>query len=194
MPLQPVSSTFDAKLALRRRFRRLRRAHVAATGAGELAVAERELAGRLASVLAGIGEIASYAAVGDEINPHMIGSGRDLLFPRVVGEALVFHRCPLARLARGFAGIPEPPADAPLAVPAVVLVPLVAATRGGVRLGQGAGHYDRTLAALRRAGPVVAIGLAHDVQIADTLPVDAWDQPLDWLATPTHLVDCAGNR
>ena len=46
----------------------------------------------------------------------------------------------------------QPDPAAPLATPAVVLVPLLGFDRRGHRLGYGQGYYDRTLRALRAAG------------------------------------------
>ena len=73
-------------------------------------------------------------------------------------------------------------------------MPLLAATPAGVRLGQGGGYYDRTLATLRRNSRILAIGLAWDIQVTDALPCEDWDQPLDYIATPTRLVNCAQHR
>lgn len=66
-----------------------------------------------------------------------------------------------------------PPADAP------VLVPLVAFTAKGDRLGRGGGHFDRFLA--EHAGK--KIGLAYACQCAETLPVEAHDARLDAVVT-----------
>ena len=88
-------------------------------------------------------------------------------FPRISGKDLTFHMSPWADLVPGPLGIPQPPATAPQVTPDLLLVPLLAATLDGVRLGQGGGYYDRTLAALRAKGPVTAVGLAWEVQIAD---------------------------
>ena len=63
----------------------------------------------------------------------------------------------------------------PRVTPDVVVVPLVAFTSEGTRLGQGGGHYDRWLA----ENPLsTAIGLAWDCQLADALPAEDHDQPL----------------
>ena len=71
------------------------------------------------------------------------------------GQALVFRQwAPGATLAPGRFGTTHP--DGPVAVPDIVLVPLLAFDRSGARLGYGGGYYDRTLAALPDA---VAIGL-----------------------------------
>lgn len=137
------------------------------------------------------GILGSHAAIGDEADPAALeaaarAAGWVTAFPRVVGDApLAFHQARFADLVPGFRGIPEPHADRPVLRPDVVLVPLLAADLRGNRLGQGGGHYDRTLAALRAGGPVLAIGLAWDAQLLPEVPAQGWDQPLDAIATPT---------
>jgi 5-formyltetrahydrofolate cyclo-ligase len=49
-----------------------------------------------------------------------------------------------------------------------------------MRLGQGAGHYDRALSLLDQS---IAIGLAWSVQNAPALVSDIWDVPLDAVLT-----------
>lgn len=78
----------------------------------------------------------------------------------------------------------QPLADAQGVVPEVVVVPLVAFTARGHRLGQGGGHYDRWLAAHPRT---TAIGLAWDCQLAEELPVELHDRPLAAVVTPTRI-------
>jgi 5-formyltetrahydrofolate cyclo-ligase len=137
------------------------------------------------------GTLGSFAAVGDEIDPAAIETAARALgwrtaFPRVTAEGpLAFHHADFADLAPGFRGIPEPDPARPVVRPDVLLVPLLAADHAGNRLGQGGGHYDRTLASLRANGPLLAIGLAWDMQLVATLPAQPWDQPLDAIATPT---------
>lgn len=78
----------------------------------------------------------------------------------------------------------QPGEDADVASPDVVVVPLVAFTAKGNRLGQGGGHYDRWLAAHPH---VTAIGLAWDCQLAENLPVEPHDRPLAAVITPTRI-------
>ncbi len=66
---------------------------------------------------------------------------------------------------------------------AVVLVPGVAFTRGGVRLGRGAGFYDRFL---RLHSSALRVGIAFEVQMADELPFEEWDEKLDIVLTDTE--------
>jgi 5-formyltetrahydrofolate cyclo-ligase len=176
--------------ALRREARAARAAFVAQIAPAVRQGLEAALARRLRPLLEAPAVLGSYAAIGDEIDPAAIeavatGRGWRLAFPRVVEDGLVFHAAAFAALAPGYRGIPEPPAGAPPLTPSLLLVPLLAADRAGNRLGQGGGHYDRTLAALRAAGSPVAVGLAFDVQLVAALAPEPWDQPLDSVATPT---------
>ena len=76
-----------------------------------------------------------------------------------------------------------PSAGAAVLTPTIVIVPLLAFDDGGFRLGYGGGFYDRSLQKLRETGNVVAIGFAYEIQKLDKVPVDAYDQALDWLIT-----------
>ena len=51
----------------------------------------------------------------------------------------------------------------------------------GNRLGMGGGYYDRALAYKRQfpKKPPYLIGVAHACQQVESLPVEAWDVPLD---------------
>ena len=89
-------------------------------------------------------------------------------------------------LEAGPFAIAQPDAMQDEVVPEVVFVPLLGFTASGERLGQGGGHYDRWLA----ANPdVIAIGLAWDCQLVETLPVEAHDRPLEMIVTPTRCYE-----
>ena len=183
------------KTDLRRQYRAARKAYVAGLPAGDRERQERALADLVLPALAGSRLVGSYAAMADEIDPVWIEKRiGPHAFPRVAGPDISFHIAEWRDMAPGFQGIPEPPADAPPVQPDVLLVPLLATTMAGVRLGQGRGYYDRAIARLRGHGPLLAIGLAWDCQIAAALPADPWDMPLDLVATPTRLVDCRKYR
>lgn len=92
------------------------------------------------------------------------------------------------RLESGPHGTAHPTQAAPLLVPTLLLVPLLAFDAKGFRLGFGGGYYDRTLDALRRGGGVVAVGLAFAAQQSPALPSDPWDQPLDIVFTEEGLL------
>jgi len=86
--------------------------------------------------------------------------------------------------------IPVPPADAPVEdKPDVVIVPGLAFTKKGQRLGMGGGHYDRYLAGHLEA---VTVGLCYDWQLTDKLPSEKHDQPVHLLVTEEDVVTCRG--
>lgn len=67
----------------------------------------------------------------------------------------------------------------------LVLLPLVGFDRFGNRMGMGGGYYDRTFSfkstkGLR--GPSL-VGLAHEIQRVEELPVESWDIPLTAILT-----------
>lgn len=72
----------------------------------------------------------------------------------------------------------------------IMFMPLVGWHAKGVRLGMGAGYYDRALSA---AKPRMLIGLGHDCQECNALPQDPWDVLLDYVLTGTRLVKCTGH-
>lgn len=88
-------------------------------------------------------------------------------------------------------GIREPgPGAAPVSPLGLdlVLMPLVAFDDRGVRLGMGAGYYDRYLGRLPPALRPRLIGLAHEVQRSpEPLPRAQWDVPLDGVLTEAGL-------
>ena len=75
------------------------------------------------------------------------------------------------------------PVNAPVLVPQVIILPLVAFDLNGIRLGYGGGFYDRTLQALRAKGSLHTVGFAYAAQQSDALPSDATDQRLDAIVT-----------
>jgi len=81
-------------------------------------------------------------------------------------------------------GILQPAAEAEPLVPDVLFVPLIGFTPALDRLGQGGGHYDRWLA---EHPPLLAVGLAWDAQVCETLPTEPHDKPLDAVVTPTRI-------
>lgn len=139
--------------------------------------------------------VAGYWPFRDEIDPrpileHLHAQGHEVGLPAVVGRGrpLVFRAWrPGMRLAKGRLGEPTPPPDADYGAgeitPRLLLVPLLAFDARGYRVGYGGGYYDLTLAALRKAGSVTAVGLAYSAQEVDAVPHDGNDQRLDWIVT-----------
>jgi 5-formyltetrahydrofolate cyclo-ligase len=135
--------------------------------------------------------ISAYWPMRGELDPvplitELVGRGHACALPVITGRdaALEFRSWqPGDDLDSGPFGTREPRSGARVLVPDVLIVPLVAFDRHGHRLGYGGGYYDRTLAALRKASDVMAVGYAYAGQEMDELPQDPFDQGLDWLVT-----------
>lgn len=142
--------------------------------------------------------VSGFAAIRDEINPSDLmlwlhAEGFRLALPVMVGkgQALVMRAwTPGDAMEAAAWGIAEPMADKPEVEPDVVLVPLLAFDANGFRLGYGGGFYDRTLAKLRAKKKVVAVGLAYDELKVDAVPIESYDQRLDWVLTPSGPLRC----
>jgi len=137
--------------------------------------------------------IAAYIPIHSEIDvwPLMRAledAGHSLALPCIKRKAhpLEFRCFALGdKLRRGAFGTREPMRNAPLVVPNIVLLPLLAYARDGYRLGYGGGFYDRTLATLRKSGKIFACGVAYSGQEVPTLPTDQYDEKLDGVLTET---------
>ena len=185
--------------AEKKRLRALALGRRAAMGDAARAAASLIAAGRAMEALGAVDgrTVALFASFRDEIDtaplatrlhaagahlalPVILGRDRPLLFRRwLAGDTLV---------PAGVFGIPEPPASAAEIVPEVILVPLAAFDRRGLRIGYGAGFYDRTLALLRANGPVTALAYAFACQEVPQVPAEPHDEPVDMMITEAEAV------
>ena len=107
----------------------------------------------------------------DPLFARLAADGKVLVLPRAAGDGLE-AALPGDGLVRGPHGVGEPTgATVHADVVDLVLVPGVAFTPEGVRLGRGGGHYDRFLAAC--AAPKIGVCFAE--QLVDRLPVEPHD-------------------
>ena len=84
--------------------------------------------------------------------------------------------------------IPAPPADAPVEPsPDICIVPGLAFTQSGQRLGMGGGHYDRYLANHPDTFP---LGLCYDWQVLESLASEPHDKPVQMLVTEQRVISC----
>lgn len=114
-----------------------------------------------------------------------------LLVPMMIGDELFmcqlhdwneiridsYGRCTPISDAKLFTGEPD-----------VTLVPGLAFTEQGQRLGSGYGHYDRFLA---KHPKTLAIGLAYEFQLKASLPTEPHDQSLDYVVTQDRALTCS---
>ncbi len=184
-----MTDNADAKAAARKAaFARRKAAHAAANDAQ---------AGYLSEVLAGYRGVplSGYLPIRTEIDPRAAMAEAAAHGPVGVpviqgtGLPLLFSRwTPDGPLRDGPFGAQVPESD-DFFEPEILIVPLVAFTRAGGRLGYGGGFYDRTLERLRAARATLAIGFAFAAQEAGTLPQEPTDQPLDLIVTEAGIIE-----
>jgi 5,10-methenyltetrahydrofolate synthetase len=87
---------------------------------------------------------------------------------------------PGEKMTPGFWNIPQP-GERRLAVPELVLAPVLGFDRARYRLGYGGGYFDRTLAALPRRPFAVGVGYAFGA--LETIFPQPHDVPMDAVVT-----------
>lgn len=108
-----------------------------------------------------------------------LADGKRVAVPKVCGDEMKFiYLTDLTQVEKGYAGIPEPIADAPVAddPTALVLMPGLAFDREGRRIGYGGGFYDKFLAA-EPNHPTLA--LCYEFQVLPHLETEEFDIPVD---------------
>ncbi|WP_455955422.1 5-formyltetrahydrofolate cyclo-ligase [Actinomyces sp.] len=70
----------------------------------------------------------------------------------------------------------------------LILVPALAASEDGRRLGQGGGWYDRTLPDRTPSAPIVAVVFDDEVLADGRIPREPHDVPIDAIITPTRTL------
>ncbi len=153
-------------------------------------------AGYLSEVLAGYRGVplAGYMAMRTEIDPTPAMAEAAAHGPVGVpviqgaGQPLQFREwTPDCAMIDGEFGA-RIPAEGGWIVPEILIVPLVAFSRAGGRLGYGGGFYDRTLEQLRAARATMAIGFAYAEQEDADIPLEPTDQPLDLIVTERGVI------
>lgn len=107
------------------------------------------------------------------------------------GHLLFLHYNTDTEMVTNKYGISEPKLNqlqvCPISQLDIIFTPLVAFDQQGNRIGMGGGYYDRMLAPWfeQQTGPY-PIGLAHDCQLREKLPIEPWDVPLPEIITPSQ--------
>ena len=140
--------------------------------------------------------IALYWAVDWEIDlSHLlspeISTGKSFALPRWNSRHEDYEFALLdsvSQIVTGLYGIHEPAPECSVLehqVIDLVLIPGLAFSRAGARLGRGRGYYDRLL------GPLKSdfCGVCHDVQLKDDVPSNHWDKPMHCIVTPSQSID-----
>ncbi|MDO5030494.1 MAG: 5-formyltetrahydrofolate cyclo-ligase [Corynebacterium sp.] len=159
--------------------------------------------------------IAAYVPAGDEPGATLPGENTgqgfvDHLVSAIANARLMLPVCPLGApqplrwgyytgtLRKGRFGLLEPvPADSAFApgeleqADAIILPALAADPVTGMRLGRGAGYYDRSLVFARReesaAHPAAIAVVVFDEELREGLAFDTHDIPADFVITPSAI-------
>jgi len=146
--------------------------------------------------------VAAYASTGDEpgtdaLLDALVARGVTVLLPvlsataagpRATAEWAAYEG--RGALRSGLWGIPEPTSRT-LGVTAIeqaelVVMPGIAGTVAGDRLGTGGGWYDRALVGTTSPRWM----LLNDDELYESLPLDPWDLPVTAIVTPTRVLRC----
>ncbi len=112
-----------------------------------------------------------------QLSPH-----KRVVVPRIEGEEMEFYDISEG-VAVGSFGIMEPVATTPVDPSEIdaIIVPGVAFTRLGARLGRGKGFYDKYLS--RNGFRAYTIGVCYPCQLVDALPTEEHDKMLDTIVS-----------
>ena len=150
------------------------------------------------AAIAGKGVFAAYLASQDEIDLSLLvrrlwDCGCKVVVPAWrEGAYSLLEYSPETNLIAGPMGILEPEKTVGLELftaeseVSVWIVPGLAFSLSGARLGYGGGWYDRFLA--NAAPGAVSIGVAYPFQIIDSLPLESHDLPLSDIAFGNRIV------
>lgn len=154
----------------------------------EVALASGHLLSRVVAMLPSGARVAAYVPSRGEAGVGVQAlrqAGFTVALPRCDGPRGAMRFVDGAPTERGRYGLMQPP-DGPTIPPTafdVVLVPGIAFSRDGGRLGQGGGYYDRFLSALR--ADALRIGVAYSWQVLEALPLEPHDARLTHVITET---------
>ena len=105
--------------------------------------------------------------------------GKRVAVPKCYGDEMRFiFMEDLSKVEKGYANIPEPIADEPIAddETALVLMPGLAFDPQGHRIGYGGGFYDKFLA---KEPNHPTLALCYDFQMVEYLETEEFDIPVD---------------
>ena len=109
---------------------------------------------------------------------QLLGKNKRIVVPRIEGEEMNFYDISEG-LEKGSFDIMEPTSNTPIEPSEIdiMIVPGVAFTRTGQRLGRGKGFYDKYLS--RKGFRAYTVGVCYPCQLVDNLPTEMHDKSLD---------------
>ena len=143
--------------------------------------------------------IMSFISFSDEVNTHdfikeAIEDGKQIVVPITfpkVPEIKASILTSFSQLEAGFYNILTPKKEFHKFIDPkeidLVIVPGLAFSKDGYRVGYGGGYYDRFLS---KIPDTTTIAIAFQLQILEDLPTDDFDIPVDYIYTEENIIDC----
>ena len=135
--------------------------------------------------------VGAYYSIGSEVKTQdvlqeILKSGKELSLPKVVKKDLVFKKISsLSDLEQGNFSVMEPKEEFHVTKKMdVIIVPAIALTREGYRLGYGFGYYDRYLSGKKSK----TIALAYSKQLVKSIPFSDHDVKIDCMVTEDEVI------
>ena len=139
-----------------------------------------------------------YSAIRNEVNTdeyftYLVNKAKRIYYPRVSGNKMSFYRVrSLDELNCGSFNIKEPDMTKEYTQAdgrALMIVPGLAFSDTGYRIGYGKGFYDRYLSSFTKRDTVMAVGVGYDFQLLSGMTFeDEYDVPLDGVITDKREV------
>ena len=135
--------------------------------------------------------IGAYYSIGSEVQTQdllqeILNQGKELALPRVVKDEIVFKKISsFSELEPGNFSVMEPKERCePVKKFDIILVPAIALTHDGYRLGYGFGFYDRYLHGKKSK----KISLTYAKQVVKAFPHDSHDVKMDCIVTEDEVI------
>lgn len=141
----------------------------------------------------------TYVSYNQEIDTWQVirqafADGKQVAVPKVEGVEIVFYQITsLEELQEGYQGIMEPNTTIRIEPnkreSIFMLLPGLAFSKTGERIGYGGGFYDRYLERYKEAS-IKKCGFAYDFQVFPELAIEEFDQKVDFVVTEKGMYDC----
>ncbi len=175
-------------MTLRRDYREARSRFSSRSGASVRAIIGQHVERLIHDLSEKDTQVALYKPLGEEAD-FALSAAETFFYPVTSGDKMNFYR-PQGAWRKGAFGViePDPRSSVPLDLkkPVLIFCPAVAVDGFGARLGMGKGYYDKFFNDFPHA---IRIAVVFQIQLSKhPLPVDSWDQSLDWIVTESMIL------
>ena len=129
----------------------------------------------------------------NELRTKLTGLGKKIFLPIIRPDTQMLWGIDKPPYSQNKFGISEPQVSQfDLRRASAIILPAMCADESGIRLGRGAGYFDRALAdvpSFQSGGPI-RIALIFDEEFLASVPSDENDELVDLLVTPTRIIHC----